>query len=486
MKKFNHIFFALSLKNIFLFLVVLLTVGFSSGTFVLLVLVRKVINYAIAGQVSQATQNIYVDIIIVLYFILAVFLSVLLTRLIIRTAAAWLKTAVIGILLLVFGFTVWLWMNPEVINSEGDSVVTSENINSATFDFGAYPTRAHLTRLKNEHYTAVISLLHPAVVPFEPKLIADEEALLKQMGIAYIHIPMLPWVSKNEDALKQLSDIIAKGHGKYFVHCYLGKDRVNVVKNFIKNKNGQVIAESVVPDSRKLDAIKSFERGKIFKLDPGVYLIPYPTDEEFFGYLLSGSVKQIVSLLDPSNPEDTMLIHKEHNILSQYSLSFKNLPVKMNAYDPDTVLKFAGIVKSLPKPVVVHAYFSDKFAAEGFRLSYISGKPALPSTLFSIKMANGSVDVLNAACVCGKTPVRSELKNYLFSRGVRNICYTGNPSATNINTLKSEALKARMGWETISISDTAKIRELTGRSTWYLFGSTPDVYRKIPAFRTVN
>jgi len=41
-------------------------------------------------------------------------------------------------------------------------------------NFGPYPTYEELRKLQDDGYTAVVSLLHPAVVPFEPKLISDE------------------------------------------------------------------------------------------------------------------------------------------------------------------------------------------------------------------------------------------------------------------------------------------------------------------------
>lgn len=484
MNKFSKVFFKPTPKNIFLFLVVFFSLGFSLGTFVLLFVVRQVVYFSSGQQLEQSTQDLYINIIIVIYLVISVILSIYLTKYIIKQSIYWLKATILTTLLAVSAFTLWLWLNPEIITTDNEKTIDSENINSAIFDFGAYPSKAQLTKLKKENYSAVISLMHPAVVPFEPKLIADEEVLVKEMGIAYIHIPMLPWVSSNEEALKKISEIIAKGKGKYFVHCYLGKDRVNVVKNFIKNQNGQITNEYVIPESRKLDGMKSFERGEIFKLDNGLYLIPYPTDEEFFGYLLSGSIKQIVSLLDPRNPDDTLVMHKEMKILSQYNIAYKNLPLPVEPYNPDSALKIVEIIKTLPKPMVVHAYFSDKYSAEAFKLTYLTRKQALPPSIFQPRMANGAVVVLNSNCLAGNTPVKSEFKRYLYPKGIRNIAYTGEHALKNQKSLKDEAQKNRMVWEDIDVNDTTKIKHLVSDGTWYFFGSKADDYKKISIFKS--
>ena len=73
----------------------------------------------------------------------------------------------------------------------------SETRAGSSFTFGPYPTEDRLAALERDGYTAVISLLHPAVVPFEPKLIADETAAAERVGIEFIHLPMLPWIADN-------------------------------------------------------------------------------------------------------------------------------------------------------------------------------------------------------------------------------------------------------------------------------------------------
>ncbi|GAH26836.1 unnamed protein product, partial [marine sediment metagenome] len=61
------------------------------------------------------------------------------------------------------------------------------------------------------------------VIPFEPYLIRKEKRNAKIAGIELIEIPMLPWVSSNEEAIKQIELIASESDNKkYYIHCYFG------------------------------------------------------------------------------------------------------------------------------------------------------------------------------------------------------------------------------------------------------------------------
>ena len=91
-----------------------------------------------------------------------------------------------------------------------------------------------MIQLKREGFT-IVSLLHPAVVPFEPKLISDEKKLAESIGVPLIHVPMLPWVSGNQEALATIRQLAADRTRHFYVHCYLGQDRVRVVRHAIRD-----------------------------------------------------------------------------------------------------------------------------------------------------------------------------------------------------------------------------------------------------------
>jgi protein tyrosine phosphatase (PTP) superfamily phosphohydrolase (DUF442 family) len=263
---------------------------------------------------------------------------------------------------------IWLWMHPSLIQM-GNREITEEKTGNTEFFFGPYPSTEDLLRLKEEGYTAVISLLHPAVVPFEPKLLTDEQEAASSTGLKLIHIPMLPWVSDNKTSVEEIKNIAQYGAGKYYVHCYLGKDRVNVVKRIIHNY-GASLNYQEIDSTRILNETVVFERGKIYKIDEGVYLSPFPTDDEILRFILNGSIKKVVSLLNPQNPPDTMWINKEEKILSANLMPYETLPIEDNPLNSKKIFEIARVIKQMPRPLLIHAFLSNSPQTDAFIREY--------------------------------------------------------------------------------------------------------------------
>jgi protein tyrosine phosphatase (PTP) superfamily phosphohydrolase (DUF442 family) len=352
---FEEKYFHVSLSNLVTFLFIWLLVGFSTGTAVLMGPVRWITTFLRNENAGQSSENLAVQITLVLFVLLSAYVALLLTRLLTRSAQSRTKISVVGICLCASAGALWFWMNPQ---SSGQGRETSIVTGRASFTFGPYPTQEHLTQLKREGYTDVISLLHPAVVPFEPSLLEDERKFADEIGLHIIHIPMLPWVSENEHAIAQIKDLAEHGKGKYYIHCYLGKDRINVVKRILTGYNVAVTTADVQP-GRTLDEVQAFERGAITKLDEGIYLIPYPTDEEFLGYIFSGNVKQVVSLMDTSVADNAEWIKKEKHLMDIYQMPFEMLSVNATVVSRAVIKEIAAKVEKLPKPIVIHDFRSD-------------------------------------------------------------------------------------------------------------------------------
>ena len=100
---------------------------------------------------------------------------------------------------------------------------------SETLSFGPYPDVELLTDLKRQHYTGVITLLHPAI-PFEKILLDDEKKNGEKVGIAIHSFPMLPWIAGNKEALNSIWALLQQPGKRYYVHCYLGQHRTNLVR----------------------------------------------------------------------------------------------------------------------------------------------------------------------------------------------------------------------------------------------------------------
>jgi hypothetical protein len=236
-------------------------IGYFLGTVTLIWPVRWATNFAIEQKWSQSNQDLLVKGIIGLLIIISFVFSLLFLKQFIIAKSVVKKSLLISMLLILSGFCVWLWSNPKLIQSDTHTTSIITDINTE-FVFGQYPDEYDLQMLKKKNYTAIISLLHEAVVPFEPKLLNEEKINCSNVGIQLINIPMLPWISKNEAALQKLKDIAQNFKGKYYIHCYLGKDRVNLAKRIIETSNSTVKINSELK-ARSITDLEKFERGEI-------------------------------------------------------------------------------------------------------------------------------------------------------------------------------------------------------------------------------
>lgn len=348
----------IKLKTLLVFLTTAGLTGFFLGTLTLSFPVRWIVNYSVEQGLSKSSQDIYVKLIIGLFVLTTFLLAYFFTKKITQSSGK--SVGLITYFMLIVGASgsLYYWMNPTKFNKATMSE-ESEKSGNVEFYFGSYPDEEMLEDLKNKNFTGIISLLHPAVIPFEPKLIEDEKVLCKKVGIPFISAPMLPWVSDNKKSLDEILKLVDAGKGKYYVHCYLGVDRANLVKNFISKSSSKInIVNTLSNTGRKLDTIAAFERGPIRKLDEKVYLIPFPTDEEYISFILSTDVKTVVSILNPENPDDTLWIHKEEKLLQLYKMNYVNIPFTNNLTAEEVESKLSKIV-ALQRPLVIHA-FSDK------------------------------------------------------------------------------------------------------------------------------
>lgn len=363
MKKIN-------LKTMLLFMTTAGLTGFFLGTLTLSFPVRWMVNYSTEQGLDKTSQDIYVKSIIGIFVLTTFLLAYFFTKKISQSSGK--RFALVTFVILIAGASgsLYYWMNPTKFNKATLSG-ESEKSGNVEFYFGSYPDEEMLKNLKDKNFTGVISLLHPAVIPFEPKLIEDEKKLCSKVGIPLISAPMLPWVSDNKKSLEEILKLVDAGKGKYYVHCYLGVDRANLVKNFISKSSSKInIVSTLTNTGRKLDTIASFERGKITKLVEKVYLTPFPTDEEYVSFILSTDINTVVSILNPQNPDDTIWINKEEKLLRFHKINYVNIPFTSNLTAEEVESKLSKIV-ALQKPLVIHA-FTEKSPGvaqlvEGFR-----------------------------------------------------------------------------------------------------------------------
>ena len=338
------------------FLCIWLFTGFFLGTITLLFPVRWWATVARNEQWDSRFENLGVGILILLLIVLSFRMSRALFRWQLIKKNVW-----ISLLSWFFPFSfsllaLALLLQPNLMN--GNTLNTQLN---QQFVVGAYPDEAKIKQLKKEGYTAIISLLHPAVVPFEPMLLKEEKAIAKKYNLTVIEAPMLPWVSDNSESLKLIETLARTSKGKYYIHCYLGKDRVNLVKKHISAIVGP---ESVLGKSthRSFEEMGYFERGDLYRLADSIYLSPYPTNEEFLAFFLAGSVKSVVNLMDSTSNEQKGRIVEERKILQNAGIQFTNLSVTQTTNKQD-LYSIIDSILLLSKPLVIHHWQSNSVHA---------------------------------------------------------------------------------------------------------------------------
>ena len=345
---------------------VFVTIFFPLGFYTLLAGPSKwIIEAALKYSWTEQSEKLVQRFVILLLIVVSLLLALLFKKFFLSKANSFLRYFSLTFLSVLFFTSVYFFtFKPEVFIKLGgvsmDNTMQS-NIGSSgqTIEFvmGAYPDLKQLRRLKESGYAGVVSLLSELVVPAEPNLIRQEDENAKKIGIKLIRIPMLPWVSGNNESIDKIHTLAKEGNGKYFVHCYLGRDRVNVFRKIVKDMGAKSVAlqKEIL---RHIDDLPRFERGKYFKINSQVYLTPLPTDEEFFGYIVNGQFASVISLLDPKNPDDTTWIAKEKNILLRYGVHYVNLPVS-DAKNRNAIKILLDSLPKIKKPYIIHKYNSE-------------------------------------------------------------------------------------------------------------------------------
>jgi hypothetical protein len=173
---------------------------------------------------------------------------------------------------------------------------------------------------------------------------------------------MLPWISANDASLEKVRRLSREGHGKYYVHCGLGRDRANVVKRMLEREGASVDAAAGYQTARTFgtriaEGNSPMERGRLQQLAPDVFLIPYPNKHEMFGNMLSGQVAHVLLLLDPGDPQQQPWIAEARARFGEFHVahSFDTLRPNDDAQASAVVRK----AQSLPKPLVIVVPFME-------------------------------------------------------------------------------------------------------------------------------
>ena len=333
-----------------------LLIGLVLGTAVLVGPVRLITEGMGRAGWEQSSQDHVLIVVILLYLVLSLLITRWIVGVMFRARHRNTRWAIAAVFTLLAAGTAWEWSNPAKLLAGiagGGNGGTFNIRGGAEFIFGAYPDDVKLAQLKAAGVSNVISLQHPGVV-IEREGISAEKDATKKLHMNFIQTPMLPWVSNNDESLEKLREIARTGKGKYYVHCGLGRDRVNVAKRVIEAEGQKVsLSNDVKTATSFADRPDPFERGSLNHFDHGKWLIPYPNKHEMFGFILGGQAGQIVSILDPADPEQAAWNREMEATMKTYSIPFTMRP--LHGGSAAVARSIALEVQAMPQPVTVIA-----------------------------------------------------------------------------------------------------------------------------------
>ena len=323
---------------------------------------RWIANYAKKEEWDESTESNFQVLIIIILCALSLFLANQLLKKYNSKKSISKRIIFSPLSILITSLAIFTF-KPEFLNVNKFDISNLKNENT-TFEFGPYPDENKLKELKKNGFDAVISLLHPIVIPAEPILLNKEIKIAKSLNFKIISIPMLPWISKNEESIELIKKLAQTAKGKYYVHCNLGKDRAGLFKKIIEAENQQILIKSTIKHNQ-IKKETPFERGAVFVISKDVFFTPYPTDEELFHYFLNSNIKTVVNLMNPKYPEENIWIEKEKKIITQHHQKFYNYSIIES--DTETEIKtIIEKIKKLPKPMVIHAFTTNKENSKKF------------------------------------------------------------------------------------------------------------------------
>lgn len=105
---------------------------------------------------------------------------------------------------------------------------------------GPYPSKEDFPLLIDNHVKVIISLLNPEI-PYESKLIMEERENALASGIQWVNFPMSSVLGHRfgeeyEKNAEKAAQFINEESGKTYLHCYLGKHRVESVREILNKK----------------------------------------------------------------------------------------------------------------------------------------------------------------------------------------------------------------------------------------------------------
>jgi hypothetical protein len=297
-------------------------------------------------------ENTLVIGLVLLYVIGSFFLARRINGFVCGPAKRGMRWSVVGLGTMVALLTAWSWRDPGRMLSGmagGGTVESVQTASGAIFEFGAYPDEARLKQLKDSGVTTIVSLQDPNIV-VERQGISEEKAATAKIGLAMLEAPMVPWFSENSQSLAEIKQIVQTGKGRYYVHCGLGRDRVNIVKKYIESLGAKTVATNDLHQALGFEGrAADFQQGSLVNLAPEVWLVPFPEREELYGCFMEGRPGTVVIYMDSAAAPQDSLYRDAKQLLGSYGIPYTIL-------SPSNPKAAADSVHRMKPPVTVLVY----------------------------------------------------------------------------------------------------------------------------------
>ncbi|MDP9264281.1 MAG: hypothetical protein M3O85_08190 [Acidobacteriota bacterium] len=397
-------------KRRLLWLIFFGSFGFAGGgLFLLYGMVPLEHHLAVSGwsqpEIDQTLSSVVYGWVLFSFLVVTVY-----SHLTLQSARPVAAVSLAGLMALAAGFVFYEFLHGQSLMVAGRAAKVEEV--SERLSFGPYPDKNALKLLKEKGYDSVISLLHPAI-PFEGVLIEQEKKNGADLGLKVYSFPMLPWISDNRAALSGIQKLIQRPYGRYYVHCYLGQHRVNLVRRMAGYGSS---AEEAGENHELPDHL---ERGQLFSYESTRIVVgPFPSDEEWFGIILRHGIREVVSTLNPNNPEERGMIGKMKKISLDYNFVLTEQPLDRTAPDPDAVRRLAQYLKKDDRKVYVVGSRTEDWALELDKA--LGGREVAASPIGQDAFARGPLITVNDSVVLGPYPSDAEVE-ILKKVGVRAV-----------------------------------------------------------------
>ena len=352
----------------------------------------------------------------------------------------------------------WAWID----QGWGAEKVTPEL--GGRFAFGTSLTRSLMTRLKREGYVGIVSLLYPSEADGSEGA-PRASAWAREMDMTMVDAPLHPERELDTGSLDVLARVAREGGGRWFVHGGADTNRLQMARRLLTRMTG---SPELLPD--RLTSVGALERGPVLRLEEDVFLTPFPTDHEFLTLYLEGSVRSVLSLLDPSDPADRDWLDRESPILTRLGIGLHAAPVREEPFDPFEVVDAVETARALPRPLVVQSFLTPSVRSEAFGQAWPTGVPPLPIRLFTEPLQGGEARVVVPNVAVGPPPVGREFRT-LFNRGVRRVLRVGGDRPATIREEQALSREAGLDWHEPPADTEALLLELARGGPWYVYGS---------------